>query len=221
MRILLVEDDEALAPLVVRHLSESGFAVRWAKDATKAWDALEAEPVDLVILDIMLPGEDGLSLCRRLRRRTDIAVVMVSARGQESDRIFGLDLGADDYLPKPFSLWELEARIKAVLRRYGRNSDGTATGPFVIDLGRRSVTLYGRRVDLTRSEFDLLALLSAEPGRVFPRDRLLDCIRGGETDAYDRAVDAHISNLRRKIETDPKSPLHLKTVWGIGYCFEP
>ena len=221
--VLVIEDDATLAELVARHLQDSGFAVTAVGDAGEGWRRLEANRFDLVVLDIMLPGEDGLSLCRRIRRHKDVGIVMVTARGQESDRIVGLELGADDYLPKPFSLWELEARLKAVLRRYSRNAAPDTErriGPFRIDLARRDVSLDGARLDLTRSEFDLLARLTAEPGRVFSRDMLLASVQGGETDAFDRAVDTHISNLRRKIERDPKAPRHLKTVWGVGYRFE-
>jgi two-component system phosphate regulon response regulator OmpR len=218
--LLLVDDDDVLAPLVVRHLEESGFAIIWAADAKAAWEHLESHPVDLAILDIMLPGEDGLSLCRRLRRRdADLAIIMVTARGEESDRILGLDLGADDYLPKPFSLWELEARIKAVLRRSG-GRPALSHGPLQIDPDRRTASFRGQTLDLTRTEFDILAKFAAEPGRVFSRDLLLDCVKGGESDAYDRAIDTHISNLRRKMGDDPKAPAFLKTVWGIGYRLE-
>lgn len=221
--VLVIEDDAALADLVARHLADSGFAVATAPDAARGWDHLASTAVDLVVLDIMMPGEDGLSLCRRIRREHDVGIVMVTARGEESDRIVGLELGADDYLPKPFSLWELEARLKAVLRRYARNIAAVQerrAGPFRIDLEQRVVTVADRRIDLTRSEFDLFARLTAEPGRVFSREMLLASVQGGETDAFDRAVDTHISNLRRKLEADPKAPRHIKTVWGVGYRFE-
>ena len=217
--LLLVEDDDVLAPLVVRHLEESGFAVTWAKDGAAAWGHLGARPVDLAILDVMLPGEDGLSLCRRIHKQHDTAIIMVTARGEEADRIRGLDLGADDYLPKPFSLWELEARIKAVLRRTGTRKP-IPLGPLQIDAEQRLATFKGQTLDLTRTEFDLLAKFAAEPGRVFSRDLLLDCVKGGGSDAFDRAIDTHISNLRRKIGDDPKAPTFLKTVWGVGYRFE-
>jgi len=223
-RLLLIEDDAALAPLVRRHLVDSGFEVEWAAEAESAWRALGGARIDLVVLDLMLPGEDGLSLCRRIRREHDCGIVMVTARGQESDRILGLELGADDYLPKPFSLWELEARIKAVLRRCAR-SDGTADpvrvmGPFRLDPGARVLTLNDQPIELTRTEFDLFARLSAEPGRAFTREQLLESVQRGETDAFDRTVDTHLSNLRRKIGDDSRTPTYLKTVWGVGYRFE-
>jgi DNA-binding response OmpR family regulator len=220
--LLLVEDDERLAPLVLRHLRESGFETAWAKSAKDADTILEREPVDLAILDIMLPGEDGLSFCRRLRKSRDIGIVMVTARGEEADRIMGLGIGADDYLAKPFSLWELEARIKAVLRRYAKSVEPPVKtiGPFSIDLEQRRVSRDGQMIDLTRSEFDLLAVMIGQPGIVFSRERLLETLQGGESGAFDRAVDTHVSNLRRKLEHDPKAPQHIKTVWGVGYRFE-
>jgi two-component system phosphate regulon response regulator OmpR len=223
-RILVVEDDEALAPLVVRHLTDSGFQVHWVAGAEAARAHLAQGAVDLLVVDVMLPGEDGLSLCRRLRREHDVAIIMVTARGEESDRILGLSLGADDYLPKPFSLWELEARIRAVLRRCSapgkHGPQPRRLGPFLIDVQKRTVSIDDRAVELTRTEFDLLARLTSEPGQVFSRDLLLECVQGGDTDAFDRAVDSHISNLRRKIERDPRTPTYVKTVWGIGYRFE-
>jgi two-component system phosphate regulon response regulator OmpR len=170
----------------------------------------------------MLPGEDGFSLCRRIRAAHPVGIVMVTARGLECDRIHGLQLGADDYLPKPFSLWELEARLRAVHRR---TALARATAParrevagFVIDLERRELHVQGQPVELTRSEFDLFARLTAEPGLVFTRDQLLAGLQR-DGDALDRTIDTHISNLRRKIGDDPRSPRHLKTVWGVGYRF--
>jgi DNA-binding response OmpR family regulator len=220
--LLLVEDDERLAPLVVRHLRESGFSVHWAKNTREADSVLEQQPVQLAVLDIMLPGEDGLSFCRRLRKVSDIGVIMVTARGEESDRIMGLGIGADDYLAKPFSLWELEARIKAVLRRYARLAEPVTKtlGPFSMDFEQRRVSREGQPVELTRSEFDLLAVMAGQPGAVFSRERLLEVLQGGGSEAFDRAVDTHISNLRRKLENDPKTPRYIKTVWGVGYRFE-
>ena len=220
-RLLLVEDDERLAPLVQRHLADSGFDVTWAKNAREADASFARDTIDLAIIDLMLPGEDGLSLCRRLRRASDIGIIIVTARGEEADRVMGFGLGADDYLTKPFSLWELEARVKAVHRRCAKAvSQRAALGPFAVDFQQRVVLLNGERVDLTRSEFDIFARLAARPGVVFTREELLDVVQGGESEAFDRAVDTHISNLRRKLEQDPKSPRHIKTVWGVGYRLE-
>lgn len=225
--ILIVEDDEGLAPLVVRHLSESGFEPEWVKSAEEAEESLLANPkIDAVVLDVMLPGEDGMSFCRRIRKTFSLPIIMVTARGETSDRIFGLELGADDYLPKPFSLWELEARIKALLRLCGRltesaeASDSRTLGDLELDMADRAVSLSGKPVDLTRSEFDILVRLTENPGRVLSREQLLDSVRGGETEAFDRAIDTHISNLRQKIERNPRTPQRLKTVWGLGYKFE-
>ena len=225
--ILIVEDDEGLAPLIVRHLSESGFSSEWVKSAEEAEVSLLANPkIDAVVLDVMLPGEDGMSFCRRIRKSFSLPIIMVTARGETSDRILGLDLGADDYLSKPFSLWELEARIKALLRLCGRLKEATQgpsirmLGDLEIDLSSRAVNVAGNAMDLTRSEFDILIRLTENPGRVLSREQLLHSVRGGETEAFDRAIDTHISNLRQKIESDPKSPQRLKTVWGLGYKFE-
>ncbi|WP_428267872.1 response regulator [Haliangium sp.] len=241
-RILLVEDDRKLAPLVQRYLEDHHFDVCWAPDGDRAWREFQAGSPDLVILDLMLPGRDGLSLCRDIRARSQSAILMLTAKGDESDRVIGLELGADDYLTKPFSLKELLARVKAILRRYhlvdgpARDADASeghadaagivgaehwgrarVIGPFAIDPGQRSVHRDGAAVELTRSEFDILDLLTRHPGQVFSRDRLLQQIRGGETEALDRAVDTHISNLRRKLEADPKKPEYITTVWGLGY----
>jgi DNA-binding response OmpR family regulator len=223
---LLVEDDEGLAPLVVRHLCESGLETDWAGSAELAQERLDSEQnYDLVVLDVMLPGEDGLSFCRRIRKTRDLPIIMVTARGETSDRIRGLEIGADDYLPKPFSLWELEARIRALLRLCGRmrvQDDPMSQrelGDILIDVDHRAVQWRGNAIELTRSEFDILDRLTRHPGTVLSREQLLNCVRGGETEAFDRAVDTHISNLRQKLEVDAKSPQRLKTVWGVGYKF--
>jgi DNA-binding response OmpR family regulator len=225
-KILLVEDDEGLAPLVVRHLCESGLEADWAASAELAQEKLDGDQsYDLVVLDVMLPGEDGLSFCRRIRKTHDLPIIMVTARGETSDRIRGLEIGADDYLPKPFSLWELEARIRALLRLCGRmraQDDPASTrelGDILIDADNRAVQWRGKPIELTRSEFDILDRLTRHPGSVLTREQLLNCVRGGETEAFDRAVDTHISNLRQKLEVDPKTPQRLKTVWGVGYKF--
>ena len=221
--VLLVEDDERLAPLVQRHLQQSGFGVEWVKTAAEADDAFGRSAFDVAILDLMLPGEDGLSYCRRLRSVRDVGIIIVTARGADADRIMGLCLGSDDYLTKPFSLWELEARVRAVLRRYVRTTrPGRANaGLLALDLAQRTAMLAGEMLDLTRSEFDILALMTAQPGVVFSRERLLEAIQGGGSDAYDRAVDTHISNLRRKLERNPRAANYIKTVWGVGYRLEP
>lgn len=226
-RVLLIEDDRTLAPLVRRYLEDHGLEVRWAEDGDRGWREVQAFAPDLVVLDLMLPGRDGLTLCRDIRARGGTGILMLTARGDETDRVVGLELGADDYLSKPFSLRELLARIRAVLRRTGGSADeprerGAGAGaravePFVLDPEQRTLTRDGRAIELTRSEFDLLELLTRRPGRVYRREELLERVRGGETEAYDRAVDTHVSNLRRKLEADPKNPELIATVWGVGY----
>jgi len=222
--ILIIEDDDILGALVQRHLQESDFAAEWAQTAGDGWSRLQNQSYDVVVLDIMLPDEDGLSLCRRIRKTSEVPIIMVTAKGETSDRIHGLEIGADDYLPKPFSLWELEARINAILRRAKKTDPEIEQkrnlGKLIVDLDAHVVELSGISIELTRSEFDLLERLTSRPGAVFSREQLLDCIKGGETDAFDRAVDTHISNLRKKIETDPAAPTFIKTVWGMGYKFE-
>jgi DNA-binding response OmpR family regulator len=221
-RILLVEDDSKLAPLVRRFLQDNHFDVTWAADGDLGWNEFRRLEPDLVILDLMLPGRDGLTLCRQIREAGKTGILILTAKGDESDRVVGLELGADDYLTKPFGLPELHARIRAILRRYRpvAAEDSTPTrsaGPFAIDLDGRSLSRDGAHIELTRSEFDILDRLTRRPGRVFEREELLEAVRGGETEAFDRAVDRHISNLRAKIESDPKHPEYVQTVWGVGY----
>jgi len=221
-RILLVEDDRKLAPLVRGFLEDHHFDVSWAADGDQGWRDFGRIKPDLVVLDLMLPGRDGLTLCKEFRSSGNTGILILTAKGDESDRIVGLELGADDYLTKPFSLPELLARIRSILRRYrmtsGDDSDTVrAIGPFTIDFGSRSLQRDGNPVVLTRTEFDLLDRITRSPGRVFTREDLLDAVRGGETGAFDRAVDRHISNLRAKIEHDAKDPKFVLTVWGVGY----
>jgi DNA-binding response OmpR family regulator len=221
-RILLVEDDRKLAPLVQRFLEDHHFEVCWAADGDQGWLEFERLEPDLVVLDLMLPGRDGLTLCRQIRSAGESGVLILTAKGDESDRIVGLELGADDYLTKPFSLPELLARIRAILRRYRlptpEDSESLRmVGPFAIDLSARGLSRDDEPIDLTRTEFDLLERMTRWPGRVFTREELLGDVRGGKTEAFDRAVDRHVSNLRAKIEADPKQPTYLQTVWGVGY----
>jgi DNA-binding response OmpR family regulator len=225
-RILLIEDDTVLAPLIQNFLEDHHYQVIWADDGTKGLAAFISDQPDLVILDLMLPGIDGLSLCRLIRKESPVAILMLTAKGDEADRVLGLELGADDYLTKPFGLKELLARIKAILRRCGHDpkpidEEEIRFGLFSLHPDNRRLLRIDREIDLTRSEFDILYLLTQNPGKVFSRNDLLDCIKGGDGDSFDRAVDMHISNLRKKIETDPKSPVFLKTVWGVGYRFNP
>lgn len=221
-RILLVEDDRKLAPLVQSFLEDHHFEVSWAQDGDQGWREFGRFEPDLVVLDLMLPGRDGLSLCKEIRATHATGILILTAKGDESERIVGLELGADDYLTKPFSLGELLARIRAILRRYKLVASEAADGvrkvePFAVDLGRRALSRGDEPIELTRTEFDLLERLTRSPGRVYSREELLDAVRGGETEAFDRAVDRHISNLRGKIEANPKDPQFVQTVWGVGY----
>ena len=223
-KILLVEDDRRLAPLVQQFLEDHHFKVRWCCDGKQGWQVFQNERPDLVVLDIMLPGKDGFSFCQELRRHHQTPVLMLTARGDEADRVLGLELGADDYLTKPFGLRELMARIKALLRRSAwtenpENAHGEIRklGPFQLDLDQRLLLKGTSKIELTRSEFDILDALSSHPGRVWHRNDLLDRIKGGLADTFDRSVDTHISNLRKKIELDPRSPQYILTVWGVGY----
>jgi DNA-binding response OmpR family regulator len=224
--ILVVDDDPKLRDLLAQYLGREGFRVRTANDGN-AMDLLIAEsPPDLVVLDLMLPGEDGLSIARRLRGGTDIPVIILSARGDEVDRIVGLEVGADDYLAKPFSPRELLARIRAVLRRQRIPAvpDETKTvgfGDFTLDLEAQRLLRHGREVELTAGDFALLEVLVTHPNRVMSRDQLVDRIKGYERSPYDRSIDVRVTRLRKKIEADPTNPVFLRTVWGRGYMFTP
>jgi DNA-binding response OmpR family regulator len=221
--ILVVDDEPQIVQLVRDYLEHSGFTVLTATDGTSALRVARERQPDLVVLDLGLPGLDGLDVTRSLRREGAMPVVMLTARGEESDKLVGLELGADDYLTKPFSPKELVARVRAVLRR----SEAAAEAPELIRVGddvlldvpRMEASVGGRRIDLTPTEFKLLSTLARQPGRVFTRGQLLDAIHGVAFDSYERAVDAHVKNLRRKIEPDPRSPRYLQTVFGIGYRF--
>jgi DNA-binding response OmpR family regulator len=220
--ILVVEDEPDIARLVADYLEAAGFTVLLASTAGDAIAQARASAPALVVLDLGLPDRDGFDVTRELRRFTEVPIVMLTARGDESDRIVGLELGADDYVVKPFSPKELVARVRAVLRRAE-----TATTPadrltaldVVVDLPRRRVTVGGRQVELTATEFSLLEALVREPGRVFTRGQLLDAVHGVSFESYERAIDAHVKNLRRKIEPRPGSPRYIQTVHGIGYRF--
>lgn len=229
IRILVVDDDSALRSLLGEYLSGEGFNVAGAQDgvAMDAWLA-EHDP-DLVILDLMLPGDDGLTLARRLRARTDVPIIMLSARGDEIDRIVGLEVGADDYMPKPFNPRELLARIRAVLRRRAPSAqtDTTETddsirfGPYRLDLVQRELTQGDQTIVLTSGELDLLRILAEHPDRVLDRDLLLDLLKGYERSPFDRSIDVQIARLRAKIEPDTKRPRYIRTIWGKGYMFTP
>jgi DNA-binding response OmpR family regulator len=224
-RVLVVEDDRTVAEVVTRYLEREGFAVESVGDGNEALARADAQLPDLVVLDIMLPGLDGLEVCRRLRSRAPIPVVMLTARGSEEDRVLGLELGADDYVSKPFSPRELTARVKAVLRRAGSplgevdNAGTVEYDGLQIDFGAREARVRGELATLTAREFELLAFLVRRPRQVFRRDELLEHVWGytyGDTST----VTVHIRRLREKIEDDPSTPRRITTVWGVGYRFD-
>jgi DNA-binding response OmpR family regulator len=220
--ILVVEDEAAIARLVRDYLEQAGFAVILAGDGDAALRQARAAKPDLVVLDLGLPGRDGLDVTRELRRASDVPIIVVTARGEETDRIVGLELGADDYVVKPFSPKELVARVRAVFRRTeSRQEDAEVlrVAGVEIDVPRMRVTIDGRAIDLTATEFQLLATLAREPGRVFTRGQLLDALHGVAFESYERAIDAHVKNIRRKIEPSPAAPRYIRTVYGVGYRF--
>jgi two-component system, OmpR family, phosphate regulon response regulator OmpR len=231
LRIAVVDDDLRLRDLLSRYLSEQGFAVRTVADGAALNRLLERERVDLVVLDLMLPGEDGLAICRRLRGGgTEVPIVMLTARGDDVDRIVGLELGADDYLPKPFNPRELVARINAVLRRRRVPPPPAAPaeadliiefGRCRFDLGARTLNRDHSAVPLTSGEFALLKVFVEHPRRPLSRDKLMALARGRDHDAYDRAIDVQVSRLRKLVEDDPSRPRYIQTVWGFGYVFVP
>jgi DNA-binding response OmpR family regulator len=218
---LLVEDDVRLAALTREYLEGHGVAVEVAGDGRLGLEAATRRRFDVVLLDLMLPGKDGLTVCRELRGRSDVPILILTARGEEADRVLGLELGADDYLAKPFSARELLARIRALVRR-ARGQAGPANevvrvGGLVLDPGARRATLDGRELPLTAYEFDLLRALAERAGRVLSREQLMERARGSAEDAFDRSIDVHVSHLRQKLGDDPRRPRLLKTVRGAGY----
>ena len=220
-KILVVDDELKIARLVRDYLVEAGFDVVTASDGPGAIvEARSAKP-DLIVLDIGLPGLDGLDVTRSIRKYSDTPIVMLTARSDETDRIIGLELGADDYVVKPFSPRELVARVKAVLRRTtGRvASDVVRVGDLEIDLKERNVASKGSSVELTPTEFELLVVMAGQPGRVFTRAQLLDAVRGVSFESYERAIDSHIKNLRKKLEPDTRKPRSIRTVYGVGYKY--
>ena len=221
--ILVVEDEMKIARLVRDYLEHAGFEVLVAGNGESAIASARGSKPDLVVLDLGLPGRDGLDVARELRRSSNVPIVMLTARGDESDRIIGLELGADDYIVKPFSPKELVARVRAVLRRTGSAGEGGTevlrAADVEVDLRRMRVSVGDRRVELTPTEFDLLATLVREPGRVFTRGQLLDAVRGVAFESYERAIDAHVKNIRKKIEPPAGRPRYILTVHGVGYRF--
>ncbi len=230
-RILVVDDDVRLRDLLNRYLTEQGYTVRAVSDAVEMNRYLARERHDLMILDLMLPGEDGLSICRRLRGGGEtMPIIMLTAKGDDVDRIVGLELGGDDYLPKPFNPRELVARIQAVLRRQpplpppgapGGAAQVIEFGEFRLNLGTRTLTRRGEDQSLTTGEFALLKVLTEHPRTPLSRDKLMELARGREFGAFDRSIDVQVSRLRKIIEADPAKPAFIQTVWGFGYVFIP
>jgi DNA-binding response OmpR family regulator len=222
--VLVVDDEPIVRDVIVRYLRRDGFATLEAADGDRARELIEAGGAELVVLDLMLPGTDGLELCRWIRSRSDLPVIMLTARGEETDRIVGLELGADDYVTKPFSPRELAARVRTVLRRAGSGTsrpERLEFGNVVLDGASREVTRAQEPVALTAREFDLLWFLASNPRRVFSRSHLMDRV-WGHLPAHDTGtVTVHVRRLREKLEPDPAHPTHLQTVWGVGYRLDP
>ena len=224
--VLVVDDEPMVRDVLARYLTREGFSVETASDGEQALAAFEARPPRLVLLDLMLPRVDGLEVFQRMRGRAPTPVIMLTARGEETDRIVGLEIGADDYVTKPFSPREVVARVRAVLRRSEGDTGGSDSGVIEhgdlrIDLRSREATLLGKPIRLTRKEFDLLAMLAASPGTAFARAQLLDEVWDFAWGGDVSTVTVHVRRLREKIEEDPSKPRHLVTVWGVGYRFDP
>ena len=221
--ILIVDDEPIVRDVVARYLERDGYSILESADGDEARARIETKPPSLVVLDVMLPGTDGLTLCRWIRERGDIPVIMLTARGEEADRVVALDLGADDYVTKPFSPRELAARVRSVLRRTAAGALGGAArievDGLVLDPNTRDVTLDGAPVQLTAKEFDLLFFLASHPRRVFSRDQLMNSVWGYAAALDTGTVTVHVRRLRSKIEVDPSRPARLETVWGVGYRF--
>ncbi len=228
--ILVVDDDDKLRTLLIRYLSAEGFCVSGVAGGESMDSFLQQNPVDLMVLDLMLPGEDGLSIARRLRSTRDLPIIILSARGDEVDRIVGLEVGADDYLPKPFNPRELLARIRAVMRRLDHrpapNESQTEEeryrfGEFTLDLQSHSLMRGDEPIELTPGDFALLEAFVSRPNRVMSRDSLIEQLKGYERSPYDRSIDVRVTRLRRKIEPQPEHPQFIRTIWGKGYMFTP
>jgi DNA-binding response OmpR family regulator len=222
--ILVVDDEPKILELLHDYLVNAGFAVRLAGDGKAALASIHSDPADLIVLDLGLPEMDGLDVTRQLRKTSSAPIIMLTARADESDKLVGLELGADDYMTKPFSPKELVARVRAIFRRMESYSQPGAevirVSDLILDLPRMRLTAEGRHLEeLTPTEFELLSVLARQPGRVFTRLQLLDALHGVAFESYERAIDAHIKNIRRKIEPDPRQPRYILTVYGVGYKF--
>ncbi len=220
--ILIVDDEPKIVQLARDYLEHAGFAVLTASDGSTALHAARASKPDLIVLDLGLPQLDGLDVTRSLRKDSDVPIIMLTARTEESDKLIGLELGADDYITKPFSPKELVARVRTVLRRTDRaasTEEIIRAANLTLDVPRLRLTVADQPIELTPTEFQLLATLARQPGRIFTRAQLLDAVHGIAFESYERAIDAHIKNIRRKIEPDPREPRYILTVYGMGYKF--
>ena len=227
--ILVVDDDAGIRDLLSEYLSQQGYRVDTARDGKEMDEQIARARPALVVMDLMLPGDDGLALTRRIKSTLGCPVIMLSARGEDIDRIIGLEVGADDYLPKPFNPRELLARIRAVLRRGSEptaNGEGDTPktsrfGEFELDLAAQRLTRGDEEIPLTHAEFALLQVFVEHPNRALSRDQIMDWLKGYERDPFDRSIDVRVTRLRRKIEADPANPVYIRTVWGQGYLFNP
>jgi two-component system alkaline phosphatase synthesis response regulator PhoP len=220
--VLIVDDDVKLVTLLQTYFEKEGCITYSANDGLDALQVVREKKPDIMVLDLMLPGLDGLDVCRRIRKDNDIPIIMLTARDEESDRLVGLEIGADDYVTKPFSPKEVVARAKAILRRANKDvvrSEPIKAGTLIIDLGRHQVTSSGQIVDVTPTEFKIMELLAGNAGKVYSRLQIVEQIQGYSFEGYERTIDAHIKNLRRKIEINSKDPQYIQTVYGIGYKF--
>lgn len=220
--VFIVDDDPKLTKLLKTYFDKEGFITYLAHEGTNAVQAIKDKSPDLVILDLMLPGMDGWEICRRLRKDSDVPIIMLTARDEETDRVSGLEMGADDYVSKPFSPREVVARAKAILRRTQKPAEKTEpirAGNLLIDIERHLVKKGNVALDVTPTEFKILELLATNSGRVFTRLQIVERVQGYAFEGYERTIDAHMKNLRRKIEDNPKEPQHVLTVYGVGYRF--
>ncbi len=221
-KILVVDDEPKIIQLTQDYLENAGFSVISAGDGERALTVIQVEKPDLVVLDLGLPGMDGLDVCRSIRKTSNLPIIMLTARDEETDKLVGLELGADDYITKPFSPKELVARVRSVLRRSElaqEEREVIRVGDVTLDLPRMQVTVGGEEIELTATEFQLLQALASQPGRIFTRSQLLNAVHGVAIESYERAIDAHIKNIRRKLEPVPREPRYIQTVYGVGYRF--
>jgi DNA-binding response OmpR family regulator len=220
-KILVIDDEPKIVEICRDYLKAAGFEVASAEDGPRGLAAARHEQPDLIVLDLMLPGMDGLDLCRQLRKESNVPVIMLTARVDEVDKLVGLELGADDYITKPFSPRELVARVRTVLRRTSgdHSMDVLRVGELTLDRGRYILVLSGREEALTPTEFEILYTLASQPGRIFTRSQLLNAVHGVAFESYERAIDSHIRNLRRKLEVSEEEPRYIITVYGVGYKF--